>query len=109
MVEAEKSTQPIAADHFPGAVRDFAGHIQRVVEALKVPLVMVLGGGSDGKAGTDVAAKLIALGEQLKAATGVDVIGSLRDRLADGAAAAPKASPPPLPTAPASPFPPAKT
>ena len=79
---------------------------------LKVDRLTVLGGGSDGKAGTDVAAKLIALGEQLKAATGVDVIGSLRDRLAGGPAAgqaAAKASPPPLPTAPASPFPPAKT
>jgi flotillin len=79
---------------------------------LKVDRLTVLGGSGDGKGGTDLAARAIAVGEQLKAATGVDLIGSLRDRLAGGAAAepaAPKPSPPPLPTAPASPFPPAKT
>jgi flotillin len=58
---------------------------------LKVDRLTVLGGGGDGASGTDLAAKIIGLGEQLKAATGVDVVSAVRDRLA-GAGAAPHAS-----------------
>ncbi len=59
---------------------------------LKVDRLTVLGGGSDGASGTNLAARLIGLGEQLKAATGVDVVGTLRDRLV-GAGAAPPSPP----------------
>jgi flotillin len=86
---------------------------------LKVDHLTVLGSGGDGDNGTDLARRLIGLGEQLKAATGVDVVGTLRDRLAS---MVPPAAPPravrtpaaahPASTAPtpaAAPFPPAKT
>jgi flotillin len=56
---------------------------------LKVDRLTVLGGGSGGASGTDLAAKLIALGEQLKAATGVDMVRTLRERLAGVGADAP--------------------
>jgi flotillin len=49
---------------------------------LKVDRLTVLGSGTDGASGTDLAGKLIGLSEQLKAATGVDVVATLRDRLA---------------------------
>lgn len=52
---------------------------------LKVDRLTVLGTGSDGTSGTDLAAKLIGLSEQLKAATGVDVVSTLRERLAGAA------------------------
>ena len=73
---------------------------------LKVDRLTVLGGGGDGASGTDLAAKLIGLGEQLKAATGVDVVTALRDRLAGAGAArpvpagTPQAVSAPLPSAP---------
>jgi flotillin len=64
---------------------------------LEVHRLTVLGSGSGSEAGTDLAAKLIGLGEQLKAATGVDVVSALRERLAGpGASPSPRiASPPP--------------
>jgi flotillin len=49
---------------------------------LKVDRLTVLGGSGGGTAGTDLAAKLIGLSEQLKAATGVDVVSAVRERLA---------------------------
>lgn len=49
---------------------------------LKVDRLTVLGTGSEGASGTDLAAKLIGLSEQLKAATGVDVVSTVRERLA---------------------------
>jgi len=49
---------------------------------LKVDRLTVLGTGIDGASGTDLAGKLIGLSEQLKAATGVDVVSTLRERLA---------------------------
>ena len=55
---------------------------------LKVDRLTVLGSGADGGAGTDLAAKLIGLSEQLKAATGLDVASAIRERLA-GAGAMP--------------------
>jgi len=74
---------------------------------LKVDRLTVLGSGSDGGSGTDLAAKLIGLSEQLKAATGVDVVGTLRDRLAG---MTPPAAPPRgVRAAPAVPPQPAKT
>jgi len=48
---------------------------------LKIDHLTVLGSGGDGQSGTDLARKLIGLGEQLKAATGVDVVETLRHRL----------------------------
>jgi flotillin len=72
---------------------------------LEVHRLTVLGSGTGGEAGTDLAAKLIGLGEQLKAATGVDVVSALRERLA-GPGAAPPArmgSPPPPAPRPARP------
>jgi flotillin len=74
---------------------------------LKVDRLTVLGGGGAGEAGTDLAAKLIGLSEQLKAATGVDVVSALRERLAGAGAvppprgassAAPAVPPPPRPS-----------
>jgi len=68
---------------------------------LKIDRLTVLGGGGDGTGGTDLAAKLIGLSEQLKAATGVDVVHAVRERLAGAGAirqapgAAHAASPPP--------------
>jgi len=59
----------------------------------KIDRLTVLGSGSTGGSGTDLAGKLIALGEQLKAATGVDVVTSLRDRLG-GLAPVPATQPP---------------
>jgi flotillin len=56
---------------------------------LKVDRLTVLGGGSGATSGTDLAAKLIGLSEQLKAATGVDVVSSLRDRLVAAGAVPP--------------------
>jgi flotillin len=53
---------------------------------LKVDRLTVLGASGGGAAGPDLAAKLIGLSEQLKAATGVDVVSTLRDRLAGAAA-----------------------
>jgi flotillin len=83
---------------------------------LKVDRLTVLGSGGDGQSGTALAGKLIGLSEQLKAATGVDVVGTLRDRLAGMVppAAPPRggrtpASGPPAPSPPPAPFPPAKT
>ncbi len=73
---------------------------------LKVDRLTVLGGGADGASGTDLAAKLIGLSEQVKAATGVDVVSAVRDRLAGTplhrptAAAAPAAPSPQLPPRP---------
>ena len=55
---------------------------------LKVDRLTVLGSGTDGASGTDLAAKLIGLSEQLKAATGLDVASAIRERLA-GAGAVP--------------------
>jgi flotillin len=72
---------------------------------LKVDRLTVLGSGSGGAGGTDLAAKLIGLSEQLNAATGVDVVSTLRDRLA-GSGAVRHAPPPHVPPAP---FPPSKT
>jgi hypothetical protein len=66
---------------------------------LKVDRLTVLGGGTDGASGTDLAAKLIGLSEQLKAATGLDVVSAVRERLA-GASSRP-APPAPAPPAPA--------
>jgi flotillin len=64
---------------------------------LKVDRLTVLGSGGDGQSGTALAGKLIGLSEQLKAATGVDVVSALRERLAGpGASPSPRiASPPP--------------
>jgi hypothetical protein len=42
VVEAEKSTKPIAADDFPCAVHGIAGHDQRVVEPLMVPFLVIV-------------------------------------------------------------------
>ena len=70
---------------------------------LKVDRLTVLGGAA-GAGGTEFAAKLVTLSEQLKAATGVDVVSTLRDRLAAAGAipvAAPSragAAPPPVKT-----------
>jgi flotillin len=77
---------------------------------LKVDRLTVLGSSGGGQSGSDLASKLISLSEQLKAATGVDVVGTLRDRLAGMAppAAPPRAVRPPVP-APAVPGPQAKT
>jgi flotillin len=73
---------------------------------LKVDRLTVLGGGSDGATGTDLAAKLIGLSEQLKAATGVDVVSALRERLAGaGALPTPRGATPPGSPAPAPPRP----
>jgi len=65
---------------------------------LKVDRLTILGGGGGGEAGTDLAAKLIGLSEQLKAATGVDVVSALRERLAGAGAL-----PPPRSVSPAAP------
>jgi flotillin len=60
---------------------------------LKVDRLTVLGGGSGGASGTDLAVKLIGLGEQLKAATGVDVVSALRDRLGGAGVVVPTPAP----------------
>jgi len=66
---------------------------------LKVDRLTVLGGNGDGASGTDLAAKIIGLGEQLKAATGVDVVSAVRDRLAGTPPPRAMASaPPPAPS-----------
>jgi flotillin len=70
---------------------------------LKVDRLTVLGGGSGGASGTDLAAKLIGLSEQLKAATGVDVVSTLRDRLAGAGAVLPATPPRAAQTAPPTP------
>jgi flotillin len=59
---------------------------------LKIDRLTVLGGGA-AASGTDLAAKLIGLSEQLKAATGVDVVASLRDRLTAAGAVPPAPRP----------------
>jgi len=52
--------------------------VMRTVSGLKVEKLTVLGG---LVAGPDVTGKVIAASEQLKAATGVDLLGAVRDRM----------------------------
>jgi flotillin len=47
---------------------------------LKVDRLTVLGGIGGNSAGGDLAGKLIAMSEQLKAATGVDIVQAVRER-----------------------------
>ena len=62
---------------------------------LKVDRLTVLGAGGGGAAGPDLAAKLIGLSEQLKAATGLDVASAIRERLAGAGALPPARGPRP--------------
>ena len=63
---------------------------------LKVDRLTVLGGIGGNGAGGEMTGKLIAMSEQLKAATGVDVVQAVREHLA-GARAVEKPAPPPAP------------
>jgi flotillin len=70
---------------------------------LKVDRLTVLGTGADGGVGTDLAAKLVGLSEQVKAATGLDVPGAIRERLASAGAMPPAHGPRVAPPASAKP------
>ncbi|HMF41107.1 MAG TPA: SPFH domain-containing protein [Polyangia bacterium] len=60
--------------------------VMQTVSGLKVEKLTVLGGiGGAGGGGGDMTGKVIAASEQLKAATGVDLLGAVRDRMAGGA------------------------
>ena len=60
--------------------------VMQTVSGLKVEKLNVLGGiGGAGGGGGDMTGKVIAASEQLKAATGVDLLGAVRDRMAGGA------------------------
>lgn len=52
---------------------------------LKIDRLTVLGKGSGGAGGDDLAGKLVEYSEQIKAATGIDVTGVLRQKLGAGA------------------------
>jgi hypothetical protein len=51
---------------------------------LKVDRLTVLGGISGNGGSVDLAGKLIAMSEQLKAATGLDIVGAVRERVSAG-------------------------
>jgi flotillin len=54
--------------------------VMQTVSSLKIEKLTVLGG-IGGGAGGDLTGKVISASEQLKAATGVDVLGAVRDRM----------------------------
>lgn len=55
--------------------------VMQTVSGLKVEKLTVLGGIGGAGGGGDLTGKVIAASEQLKAATGVDLLGSVRDRM----------------------------
>ncbi|MEM9072552.1 MAG: SPFH domain-containing protein [Myxococcota bacterium] len=70
--------------------------VSGTIGELRVDRLTVIGE-SNGGNGSSLAGTLVSAGEQIKAATGIDVTGVLKSRLGDGSA---KGTPPPVPNPP---------